>query len=136
MADNMDLPEDLLGRVEEIGPPLLTAEQLEVHRGFTEVRDRSAKIREVLSAWSEQQREERTLRRRYANWLIGILSVEIVAIMVAFFLIGLGRMEVDQWVASTFIVAVFAEVAGLALIVVKYLFPPTGREVLDLIERL
>lgn len=136
MSEGVVLPEGLQRLVEGVGPQILTAEQLEVHRGYQEMLDRSTKIREVLGAWTEQQREERTLRRRYANWLLWILTVEIGVMLIAFFLIGLGVMEVDQWVASTFTVAVFAEVAGLALIVVKYLFPPAGREVLDLIERL
>ena len=48
--------------------------------------------------------------------------------------LGLGWFKVEQWVANTFVVSVFGEIAGCALIVVKYLFPKAGTELFSILE--
>jgi hypothetical protein len=59
-----------------------------------------------------------------------------VIVNVSFFLIGAGTLQVEEWVANTFIIAVFGEVASLILVIVRYLFPKTGEEFPKIIEGL
>ena len=101
-----------------------------------DIRNRSRKVQTVLDTWETQQTHERALRSRYANYLLVVLSLQIVLINIAFFCIGLGYLVIDKWVATTFIMAVFFEITTLVLVVIKYLFPKVGTEVLDLIEKL
>ena len=94
-------------------------------------RDRSNYLRTLVGAWKEQQVEDRNLRNRYATWLLWLMTAQIIAIHTIFLLLGLGVLTVERWTASTFITAVFAEVAGLVLIVVKYLFQPSANPPID-----
>ena len=75
------------------------------------------------------------MRKLYANWLMGAMSIQVVAINVIFVLIGCGVLKFEQWTANTFVTATFAEISALVLLVVKYLFPATTDRILDLIDR-
>jgi len=75
------------------------------------------------------------MRRVYANWLMAVMSLQIVVIHVVFVLIGLGILKFEPWTANVFITAVFAEISAMVLLVVKYLFPATTDKILDLIDR-
>jgi len=54
----------------------------------------------------------------------------------AFFAIGWGWITVSPWVANSFILAVFGEISGMVLLVVKYLFPKVSSDVLATLEKL
>ena len=99
-------------------------------------RDKSTALRTVLSAWKVQQVEERKLRAAYAGRLLWALFVQVGLVNIAFFAIGFGWLEIDEWTARTFIMAVFAEIAGLVLCVVKYLFSKNGNEIFELVKKL
>lgn len=103
---------------------------------FTEIRDRSFRIRTIVEAWREQQILDRKLRKTYATWLLIAVSLQMALINLAFFFIGFEKMHVEEWVANTFIIGVFAETSSLVFVVVKYLFPDSSRTILDLLERL
>ena len=75
------------------------------------------------------------MRKRYANWLIGTMSVQVVVINLIFVLIGCGVLKFEPWTANTFVMATFAEISTLILLVVKYLFPATTDRIIDLIDR-
>ena len=76
------------------------------------------------------------MRKLYATWLMSADEVQVVAINVIVVLIGCGLLKFEPWTAKTFVMAVFAEVSALVLLVVKYLFPATSDKILDLIDRL
>lgn len=95
--------------------------------------ERLSRLRTLVRAWEEQQREERKLRRTYALLLIIILVLELLAIFVAFFLIGTGQLTPPKWVGEGFLLAAFAQSTGLVLVVVKYLFPERSSDVLQLV---
>ena len=78
---------------------------------------------EQVSSRAEGQRTERTLRRTYGLALLILLSVEIVAVLVITFLIGFDVIEIDRWVATTFIGGTFGQVSGMAFLIIRYLFP-------------
>jgi hypothetical protein len=135
MADEIQLPKEVNDLVEKIGSVVAPGD-VDVYRSVREIDDKSYKLRTVISSWEGQQREERRLRRGYATWLLVALLLQMFLVDLAFFLIGYKQISVDRWVADAFIIGVFGEVAGMTLIVVKYLFPDTGSQLLKLIEKL
>ena len=78
---------------------------------------------EQLAARAAEQRSERILRLTYGWALLILLSVEIIAVLTIAFLIGFDVIELDRWVATTFIGGTFTQVSGLAFLIVRYLFP-------------
>ncbi|MDA8345370.1 MAG: hypothetical protein M0Z66_07790 [Thermaerobacter sp.] len=71
-----------------------------------------------------REREQRLrLRDWYAKSILIGLGAEAFASLVALFLLGLGILHLDRWIADAFFVTVFGEIVGLANIVVKHLFP-------------
>lgn len=102
-------------------------EDLESYRVRTAIRDRSHRLRAVVNAWKKQQEQDRELRSRYARWLMLALAVQAVLVNVVFVLLGTRVLTVEEWTARTFIAAVFAEIAAMVLVIVKYLFHPDQR---------
>lgn len=100
---------------------------------YLKIRDadeRLTRIRKIIQAWEAQQKEDRKLRGSYANKLIWIFIIELVAVFISFLLIGLRILIVEEWTARVFILSVFVQTAGLILIIVKYLFPEKGPDFL------
>lgn len=132
------LPEKIqqaIGGVEvEIGGKT-TSKQIDNLGKLQAIQERSKHRRTIISAWKQQQAQDRKMRKMYANWLIGIMSVQVVAINVIFVLIGCGVLKFEPWTANTFVTATFAEVGAMVLLVVKYLFPATTDRILELIDR-
>jgi hypothetical protein len=114
----------------------VSSDDIEPWARFREVEDRSYRLRTLVQTWEHQQREERKLRRDYASRLLWIWVVQALVVNLAFVLIGLRILVVDQWVANAFILSVFVELVGMVLIVMRYLFPKDGDSLLKLIERL
>ena len=121
--------------VAEIGSAV-TSDDIDTYRQLREIEDRSYKLKIVLDAWKAQKREERKWRNIYAGVLLGFLFIQIIVVNVSFFLIGAGKLEIEKWVANTFIIAVFGEAASMTLVIVRYLFPKTGDEFPKIIEGL
>jgi ABC-type transport system involved in cytochrome bd biosynthesis fused ATPase/permease subunit len=111
-------------------------EDIRVIERVQDVKDKSHAVRAIVNAWKKQQEEERRLRARYATWLLLAMSFQVVCLIAAFVLIGTGILQVEQWVATSFMVGIFAEVAAMALIVVKYLFPPVPQDITGLLDKL
>ena len=78
---------------------------------------------ERLATRAAEQRSDRILRLTYGWALLILLCVEIIAVLTIAFLIGLGTIKLDRWVATTFIGGTFTQVSGLAFLIVRYLFP-------------
>jgi hypothetical protein len=76
------------------------------------------------------------MRKTYATALLAGLGVQMLLVNAAFFLIGFKLLQVEQWIANTFIMAVFAEIAGMTFFVIKYLFPKVSSDVLATLEKL
>jgi len=114
----------------------VTTQDIDTYERLQKVHDSSFRIRTILNAWEKQQVEERGIRRKYAWCLLIGLFVEAMVANIAFFMIGFGVITVTQWVANTFIVGIFGEIAAITLIVVRYLFPQIGKEVLDMLKKL
>ena len=72
------------------------------------------------------------MRGRYASYLMIAMAAQMVAINVVFVLMGCGKLTFEPWTGRTFVMAVYIEVIALIHIVVKYLFAPSGSEMLRL----
>jgi hypothetical protein len=131
MAAKSDLPGDLQKLVDIVGAPV-TSKDVDVWSRFQEIQDRSHRLRTILEAWKAQQSQDRQLRERYALWLLVAMAVQATVINVIYVLMGTGLLTLDPWTGRTFIMAVFAEIVALVLIVVKYLFTPSGDKILTL----
>ena len=120
--------------VVEVGTEV-TSEQIDNLGKLQNIQERAKHHRTIVAAWKSQQDQDRKMRKTYANWLMGTMSVQVFVINVIFVLIGCGVLKFEQWTANTFVMATFAEISGLVLLVVKYLFPATTDRILDLIDR-
>jgi hypothetical protein len=60
--------------------------------------------------------------------------VQALFVNVVFVLMGASVLTFEAWTAKTFIMAVFAEIAAMVLIVVKYLFTPSSDKVLQFLD--
>lgn len=121
MADTIKIPDKLESLVKRIGTPV-TPDQIDAYGKWQDIHDQSYRLRTVLSAWKSQQTQDRKMREQYAWWLMAAMGGQIVAINIVFVLIGCRILTFEQWTANSFIMSVFAEVAALVLLVVKYLF--------------
>ena len=134
-AEQHGFPSELPRGLETVESSL-SPENIEPWARLREVEDRSYRLRTLVQTWEQQQGEERQLRRDYASRLLWIWVVQALVVNIAFALLGLNVLVVDQWVANAFILSVFAELVGMVLIVMRYLFPMDGDSLLKLIERL
>lgn len=97
-------------------------------------KNESVRIKTILKVWEDQQNAERNLRKGYATCFMWLLAVQLVIINVVFVLIGCNILQYEQWTVNLFIVSVFGEIVGIVLIIVKYLFTSTNKEMIDLIK--
>lgn len=122
-------------RIQDIGDPV-TEDDIRLHKERTEIEDRSFKLRTIINKWAEQHEADRKLRLKYAYWLLGALFFQIITINTIVFLYGFGIIILQEWVANIFVMSVFTEVTTMIFIILKYLFPKSGAEFLNLIEKL
>lgn len=127
------LPDALRALVKDIGRPVTSAD-VDTYGRLKEIHDRSYRVRVIVKAWKDQQTQDRKMREQYARWLMLAMAVQAVIVNVAFVLMGFGLLTVEPWTARTFIMAVFAEIAALVLLVVKYLYTPSTDKILDYLD--
>jgi hypothetical protein len=116
---------DLSSFLEEVGE-VITPEKVSLYKEVREVHQWHETERIRVAAWKEQQIQDREMRKNYATWLLIAMSFQVVAINVVYVLMGLKYLEFQPWTANTFIMSVFAQIAALVLVVVKYLFAPVS----------
>lgn len=126
MDNKPDIFSDLSKFVTEVGKQV-SAEEVDTFGRLRQIEDSAYRNRASISAWEKQQDQERDLRRTYGKWLLGGVFTQGFIINVFFVLIGLHRIEVDKWVATSFIVGVFAEITTMTTIVVRHLFPDSKK---------
>lgn len=85
-------------------------------------------IRLEQEAYEKWFRQSLRLREWYAKGILFGLGTEAVASLVIIFLLGEGRLHLSPWVGSTFFLSVFGQIAALARVVVRHLFPTTDPE--------
>lgn len=87
--------------------------------------DEIATYERIQRIQSREAREsgERGLRFMYALAFLALIVFHLGATWTVVFLLGFGLMELDRWVATTFISGSLSQVVGLLWLVTRYLFP-------------
>ena len=88
-------------------------EDIEVYERIQQIQSREAR-----------ESGERRLRFMYALAFLALIVFHLGATWTVVFLLGFGLMELDRWVATTFISGSLGQVVGLLWLVTRYLFPP------------
>lgn len=122
MAKNRDEKSVSPSFVEYIGRAV-TPDEVDTYGKLMEIEDSSHINRTFISAWEKQQNQERALRNSYAKWLLIAVFVQAILINIVFFFIGFGVIVVEHWVATSFILGVFAEITTMTTIIVRHFFP-------------
>lgn len=128
LATNMDV------LVDRVGPDVRPSDVNDVLR-LRESDARLSRLRVVLNAWELQQGQERSLRDTYAKAFLVALAIELALIFAAFFLSGLDIIKSEKWAVEAFLIAALTQTTGLALVIVKYLFPQRSTDLLQLVEK-
>lgn len=76
------------------------------------------------------------MRRGYGWFFIIIIALQIVAINASFLLIGFDVIKIDPLFLKIFFIPVLGEIVSMTLVILKYLFPSTGSEILELIKKI
>jgi hypothetical protein len=127
------IPDSLKDKVKQVGSPI-SSKDIDSFGKLREIRDRSHRLRTIVRAWKDQQTQDRKLREKYAHGLMIALAVQAVFVNAVCVLLGCGTLTVEPWTARPFIIAVFGEIAALVLLVVKYLFTPSGDTILKYLD--
>ncbi|MBI1917274.1 MAG: hypothetical protein HYS12_21450 [Planctomycetes bacterium] len=127
------VPDTLKNLVQDVGKPVSSSD-VDSYGKLRQIQDRSHQIRTIVKAWKDQQAQDRKMRERYAIYLIVAMGVQALVVNVVFVLMGCGVLSFEAWTAKTFIMSVFAEIAAMVLIVVKYLFTPSSEKVLQFLD--
>lgn len=121
------------GIVTEVGSPLRPTDVDEFVR-LQDASERLTHLRTFIRAWSQQQKEERALRKTYATALIAILASELALTFLAFYLLAFKVGTSGGTPLAAFLVTALVQSAALVMVVVRYLFPDRTADVLRLIE--
>ena len=135
MSEPLEIPSTLKALVKEAKEPI-EPHVLDILDRFAQIHDRRYQLHTFIDVWREQQNRDRMMRGTYATWLLIVVSIQIIVIYIAFFMIGFGILKVEPWVANVFIAGVFVETSSLVLIVVKYLFPEGLKSTIEILDRI
>jgi len=127
------VPDTLKNLVQDVGKPVSSSD-VDSYGKLRQIQDRSHQIRTIVKAWKDQQTQDRNMRERYATYLIVAMAMQALVVNGVFILMGCGVLTFEAWTPKTFIMSVFAEMAAMVLIVVKYLFTPSSEKVLQFLD--
>src|SRR5690242_15861539 len=84
-----------------------------------------------LAEWGEQQKQERSLRKMIGIWVFVLISFQIVGVFALVTLDAINKITLKIPIVQLLIPSVLAEVFGMGLVVVKYLFNPSRTNPVD-----
>lgn len=70
---------------QEIGAPV-TSDQIDAIGKLQDIQERGRHHRTIIKAWKDQQEQDRKLRKWCANWLMGAMCLQVIAIYIIFVL--------------------------------------------------
>ncbi len=114
----------------------VTSDDIDTYAKYRDIEDKSKLINTILSAWNNQKKDERRLRKTYAVGLLWILAIQLIFINIVFILIGSETLKIEHWMGNIFIVSVFGEITATVLIVTKYLFPSEKYDIVHLLRNI
>ena len=94
----------------------------------------SSKAEAVIGEWKNQCNQDRSLREKYAIWVFVLVTAQIGFVFLVIILVGRGYLDIKESILNILIPSVLAEVFGMGLIVVKYLFTKPS-SILDMIAK-
>jgi hypothetical protein len=103
----------LAGREEKVG----LVSEVTLTAIETELRAEGERVR-LLSG-----RTDINLRRRVANWLLGLFTLNTAGALAVIFLVGFGKMGLSDKVIMSVLGATVVQAAAMLVTVTKYLFP-------------
>lgn len=87
----------------------------------------------IVKLYEDNIEKDQEIRSFYAKMLIGVLAVELIALIGIFILVGLGKLKYSDTTFNIFINAGIAEVFVLVRVIVKYLFKDNLTDALNII---
>ena len=96
-----------------------------------EQQNKTYKLKYVLNIWSTSHKEELNMKRIVAIVIFSLLIFEMILVGIAFFFMGFKLIEIETWVAETFIAGIIIQIFAIATIVVKGLFPQKSTNSLE-----
>ena len=72
-------------------------------------------------------KQDRELKRRYANWFIFILIVQLSVMNLVFVAAGVKYLSYEKWGLDLYMGGTLLEVFGVVLVITKNLFPQKSR---------
>lgn len=66
---------------------------------------------------------DRELKKRYANWFIWILIVQLFFMNFIFIAVGFGGLKFDKWTLELYVTSTILEVFGVVVVITQNLFP-------------
>lgn len=89
----------------------------------------------IVDMFSDKMKQDTDLKKKYANWLVKILIIQLVLLNIWFFLKGKGELEFSDITFNIFVSGGIAEVFLLVRVIVKYLFSDNLSELLKMVIR-
>lgn len=89
---------------------------------------------EEFNAWRRGQQVALTtqnleLRKKIANWSIGIMVAQIALVNVVFVIYALTKgADLPEGVLQAWFASTVVQIVGIVLVITRYLFPEAGRE--------
>lgn len=77
---------------------------------------------EVIHSFTDNAKDDRELKKKYAFWLITILFIQMIIFNGIFIFNGLGKLTYTETVLNIYIGGGLIELISLVTIIVKYLF--------------
>ena len=124
-SSDPQLPESFRALLKDPDRPI-SAEDVATYGKLREIEDRSHRLRAIVKAWRISKPKTANSVEKMFHLLMIAMAIQAVFINIAFLLIGFGLLVVEPWTARTFMMAVFAEMAAIGCLVVKYLSPLPG----------
>lgn len=123
--------DNLMNTIASIKAPVQPLDSRELGR-LSEIINKDSIVKSLITVWEDNQKVDRELKDKYAKIFLGILGVQILAVLVVIFLLGFNVINIAQWTLSLFMTGVFAQTVSIILLIVKYLFSEYRIKELDL----
>jgi hypothetical protein len=88
-----------------------------------------------LHIWTQQQQQERGLRKLIGIWVFIIITLQVVGVFTLVVLDAWKILSMNIEIVKFLIPSVLTEVFGMGFIVVKYLFKPSNVIPLDFLKK-
>ena len=86
------------------------------------------KVTISLSEWSQQQKQERGLRKLFGIWIFFLITLQVFGVFGIIMVDAFSSKKIDSELLKILIPSVFGEIFGMGFLILKYLFRSTGEK--------